>query len=122
MVPRWAFRLVGGGNTGSTAAALRPIVQTSLSSCEIELLDVFELSLKLVALGNKRAHGTRQRPPTVHLQARNHLADDIRRACLDFAWKFFGDVRVRQVVGLSLIAPNALGDAAAVYLTSPCSH
>ena len=25
-------------------------------------------------------------------------------------------------LGLSLIAPNALGDAAAVYLTSPCSH
>ena len=35
------------------------------------------------ALGHKRTHTARQRPPTVHLKARNHLSKDMRRARVD---------------------------------------
>ena len=77
--------------------------------CRGELPSSFSLSESRSATS---AHGTRQRPPTVHLQARNHLPITYG-ACLDFAWKLFGDVRVRHSVGLALIAPNVLGHAGA---------
>jgi hypothetical protein len=53
-------------------------------------LPCFEFLFQRIALRNKRAHGTRQSPPAVHLQARNDLGHDIRRACVDFAGKLFG--------------------------------
>ena len=65
----------------------------------------FPAFLSTHRFGNKRTHGTRQRPPAIHLQTRNDLADDIRRGRIDFTGKFFGDVRVRQAIGLALIIP-----------------
>src|SRR5271165_1474019 len=53
--------------------------------CRVELLSTLPPFSKRIAFSNKRANRACERPPAVHFQTRNNLADDIGRARVDFA-------------------------------------
>ena len=77
-------------------------------------MPTFELFFERVALSNKSADRACKSPTRVHFEARNNLADDTRRGRVDFAWKLFGDMWIRETVGLAPVTPHALCNTAAV--------
>ena len=100
---------------------MRPLARALFNFLPIRPARRFQIFFKRIALRDKSADRTCEGPTGVHFKARSDLADDIGRGGgVNFAWKFFGDVRIRQTVGLALIAPNALR-AAAVYQHRPAA-